>query len=207
MTPMKSDRASDWPMLAAVKPIFFASSAEWRRWLVAHHDREDVLWVGFHKRASGRSSITWPESVDEALCFGWIDGLRKRIDAASYAIRFTPRRAGSTWSAVNVKRVATLIARRRMRSAGLAAFRMRTRKKTGIYSFEQRLTASLPVGYLARLKKNAAAWRFFASQAPWYQRTVIWWIVSAKREETRLKRLTTLIEDSALGTRIGPLRR
>jgi uncharacterized protein YdeI (YjbR/CyaY-like superfamily) len=185
-----------------VKPLFFASPAEWRRWLVAHHARKDEFWVGFHKRSTGKPSLTWPESVDEALCFGWIDGLRKSVDAERYMIRFTPRRTGSIWSAVNVRRVAELTKRRRMRAAGVRAFKARSAAKTAIYSFEQRKTARLPPAYMKQFKANAAAWRFFTAQAPWYQRTTTWWVISAKQEPTRLKRLARLIDDSANGRRI-----
>ena len=186
--------------------MFFASPAEWRRWLAANHARIDQLWVGFHKRATGKPSLTWPESVDEALCFGWIDGLRKRIDDERYIIRFTPRRAGSIWSAVNVRRVAELTKRRRMRAAGLRAYSARSAAKTAIYSFEQRKTARLPPACAKRFKANEPAWEFFTSQAPWYQRTATFWVISAKQEETRLRRLATLIEDSALRRLVGPFR-
>jgi uncharacterized protein YdeI (YjbR/CyaY-like superfamily) len=189
-----------------VKPLFFASPAEWRRWLSAHHARKDELWVGFHKRSTGRPSLTWPESVDEALCFGWIDGLRKSLDAERYMIRFTPRRAGSIWSAVNVRRVAELTKRRRMRAAGVRAFKARSAAKTAVYSFEQRKNPRLPPAYAKRFKANAGAWRFFTSQAPWYQRTMTWWVISAKQEPTRLKRLARLIDDSANGRRIDPMK-
>jgi uncharacterized protein YdeI (YjbR/CyaY-like superfamily) len=188
-----------------VEPLFFASPAEWRRWLAAHYKSAHELWVGFHKRASGTPSITWPEAVDEALCYGWIDGLRKSIDSRRYKIRFTPRRAGSIWSAVNVRRVKELTRRRRMRAAGVRAYRARTPAKTAIYSFEQRSKATLPPAYRRQLEANATAWRFFQSQAPWYQRTAIFWVISAKREETQHKRLRILIEDSARKSRIGPL--
>jgi uncharacterized protein YdeI (YjbR/CyaY-like superfamily) len=189
-----------------VKPLFFASPAEWRRWLSAHHARKDELWVGFHKRSTGRPSLTWPESVDEALCFGWIDGLRKSLDAERYMIRFTPRRAGSIWSAVNVRRVAELTKRRRMRAAGVRAFKARSAAKTAVYSFEQRKNPRLPPAYAKRFKANAGAWRFFTSQAPWYQRTMTWWVISAKQEPTHLKRLARLIDDSANGRRIDPMK-
>jgi uncharacterized protein YdeI (YjbR/CyaY-like superfamily) len=190
-----------------LKQLFFATPARWRRWLAAHHKSEDELWVGFYKKASGRASITWPESVDEALCFGWIDGVRKSIDEARYAIRFTPRRPGSTWSALNVRRVAELTKRGRMRPAGLRAYQGRAANNTGVYSFEQRRNAKLPLAYGRRFKVSAAAWRFFKGQPPWYQRTAIWWVISAKRPETRLKRLATLIEDSVHGRTIAPLKR
>jgi uncharacterized protein YdeI (YjbR/CyaY-like superfamily) len=190
-----------------VTPSFFASPVQWRRWLATHHARKDELLVGFYKRSSGRPSITWPESVDEALCFGWIDGVRRSIDAESYSIRFTPRRRGSIWSAVNVRRVAELTRRRRMRAAGLRAFQARTKAKTAIYSFEQRNKARLLPAYAKRFKANAAAWRFFGTRAPWYQRTATYWVISAKQEETRLRRLAALIDDSARGRIIGPLTR
>lgn len=189
-----------------MKPLFFASPAEWRRWLSAHHARKDELCVGFHKRSTGRPSLTWPESVDEALCFGWIDGLRKSLDAERYMIRFTPRRAGSIWSAVNVRRVGELTKRRRMRAAGVRAFKARSAAKTAVYSFEQRKNPRLPPAYAKRFKANAGAWRFFTSQAPWYQRTTTWWVISAKQEPTRLKRLVRLIDDSANGRRIDPMK-
>jgi uncharacterized protein YdeI (YjbR/CyaY-like superfamily) len=188
-----------------VEPLFFATPAEWRRWLAAHHKRASELWVGFHKRSSGTPSITWPEAVDEALCYGWIDGLRKSVDGQSYMIRFTPRRSGSTWSAVNVGRVKELISRGRMRAAGMLAYGARTKANTGIYSFEQRKKVRLPSAYQRRFKANAAAWRNFQSRPPWYQRTAIFWVISAKREETRQKRLSTLMDDSAHGRAIRPL--
>ena len=147
-----------------MKPLFFESPAEWRRWLAAHHARESEALVGFYKRASGKPSITWPASVDEALCFGWIDGVRRRIDAQRYSIRFTPRRPGSIWSAVNVRRVAELARRGRMRRPGLRAFKARTSAKTAVYSFEQRKRKPrLPGAYLKRFKANGAAWRFFTT--------------------------------------------
>ena len=186
-----------------MKPLFFATAAQWRRWLATHHARKDEVLVGFYKRSSGRHSITWPESVDEALCFGWIDGIRRSIDAESYTIRFTPRRKGSIWSAVNVRRVAELTKRRRMRAAGLRAFQARTAAKTAIYSFEQRKTTQLPPAYAKRFKANAGAWSFFSARPPWYQRTTTYWVISAKQEETRLRRLAVLIDDSAHGRLIG----
>jgi uncharacterized protein YdeI (YjbR/CyaY-like superfamily) len=190
-----------------VTPLFFATPAAWRRWLARHHATAPVAWVGFHKKGTGKPSITWPESVDEALCFGWIDGVRKRLDADSYVIRFTPRRAGSTWSAVNVRRVAALGREGRMTPAGRRAYDARTAAKTAVYSFEQRRSVRLPAPCARRFRGNAAAWRFFTSQAPWYQRTAAYWVISAKREETREKRLCTLIADSAMGRPIKPLLR
>ncbi|HYN10344.1 MAG TPA: YdeI/OmpD-associated family protein [Vicinamibacterales bacterium] len=186
-----------------MKPKFFPTPAEWCDWLERHHGSADELWVGFRKRATGKPSLTWPEPVDEALCFGWIDGLRKSLGAESYMIRFTPRRSDSIWSAINVRRVGVLTRLGRMRPAGARAFKERTKKKTAIYSFEQRKEVKLPAAYARRFKENPDAWRFFSGHAPWYQRTTTWWVISAKREETRLRRLATLIADSAAGRRIG----
>jgi uncharacterized protein YdeI (YjbR/CyaY-like superfamily) len=190
-----------------MQPVFFATPADFRRWLKKHHRSEAELWVGFHKKKTGLPSLTWPESVDEALCFGWIDGVRKSIDAERYVIRFTPRKSASTWSTVNTRRAEELIRNGRMQPAGLRAFEARDAKKSGIYSFEQRKQARLSSEAEAKFKANRAAWTFFEAQPPWYRRTAIFWVVSAKREETRGRRLQTLIEDSAAGRRIGPLRR
>jgi uncharacterized protein YdeI (YjbR/CyaY-like superfamily) len=190
-----------------MKPRFFPTPADWRRWLAKHHASADELWVGFYKRGSGKPSITWPESVDEALCFGWIDGVRKTLGETSYMIRFSPRRPDSIWSAINVRRVGELTKARRMRPAGVRAFEKRTAKKTAVYSFEQRKAAKLPASYARRLKENPAAWRFFSGQAPWYQRVMAFWVTSAKQEETRLRRLATLIADSMAGRRVGILQK
>ena len=188
-------------------PQFFASPKEFRRWLAKHHRDSSELWVGFQKKATGRPSITWPESVDEALCVGWIDGLRKRIDAHSYMIRFTPRRPGSIWSAVNTRRAYQLIAEKRMRPAGRRAFDGRDPRKTNLYSFEQRQAAQLDAVLEKRFKGNSAAWKFFQSQPEGYRRIAIFYVMSAKQENTRVRRLETLIRDSAAGLRIGLLRR
>jgi uncharacterized protein YdeI (YjbR/CyaY-like superfamily) len=190
-----------------MKPLFFSTPADWRRWLAKHHASASELWVGFYKRASGKPSITWPESVDEALCFGWIDGVRKSLDETSYVIRFTPRRPGSIWSVVNVRRVSDLTKTGRMRPAGIRAFGKRTAKKTGVYSFEQRKRARLPASYVRRFKEHPAAWRFFRGQPPWYQRVMAFWVTSAKQEETRLRRLARLIADSGAGRRVGLLQK
>ena len=202
MTPSRTLRQAA-RQVKPVTPKFLPTPAEWREWLIRHHGSADELWVGFHKRATGKPSLTWPESVDEALCFGWIDGLRKSIDAESYMIRFTPRRSGSIWSAVNIRRVGVLTKLRRMRPAGLKAFKKRTKKKSAVYSFEQRKKIKLPAPYVRRFKENPDAWRFFRAQAPWYQRTTTWLVISAKQEETRLRRLATLLADSGAGRRIG----
>jgi len=187
-----------------MKPTFFPTASALRRWLERHHETESVLLVGFYKKGSGRASITWPESVDEALCFGWIDGVRKSIDAESYSIRFTPRRRGSAWSAINLRKVEALIASGRMRPAGLRAFEERDPRKSGTYSFE-RAAAQLSPEAEAEFRASPAAWTFFQSQPPGYRKLMAWWIVSAKQEATRMRRLRTLIAESAAGRRIGLL--
>jgi len=188
-------------------PTFFATPLAFRRWLKQHHRSERELLVGFYKKGSGRPSLTWPESVDEALSFGWIDGVRRRLDEESYSIRFTPRKRGSIWSDVNRRRVEELKRAGRMQPAGLEAYEARDAARSGVYSFEQRKTARLDPDAEARFQADRGAWRFFTSQPPGYRKTAIWWVVSAKREDTRARRLTTLIEDSGEGRRIGPLRR
>jgi uncharacterized protein YdeI (YjbR/CyaY-like superfamily) len=177
-----------------------------RRWFTSHHATAQELWVGYYKKNSGKRSITYPESVGEALCFGWIDGVRKGIDEKSYTNRFSPRKRGSTWSTTNVRRVQALKREGRMHAAGLAAFRARSSNKTRIYSYENR-PDELPEPYAGIFRRNRAAWDFFQAQPPGYRRTVTWWVVSAKKEETRLKRLKALIEDSAKQRRIGLLKR
>jgi uncharacterized protein YdeI (YjbR/CyaY-like superfamily) len=182
-------------------PIFFRTPSAFRRWLASHHAMVSELWVGYYKKDSGTPSVTWPESVDEALCVGWIDGIRKRIDDTRYMIRFTPRRPGSTWSSVNIARVHALIEQGSMQPAGLTAFEARTAKKSGIYSYEQR-PADLPEPYARLLKKQRAAWDFFEAQPPSYRKAATWWIVSAKKDDTRLKRLDKLAAHSAQGLRL-----
>jgi uncharacterized protein YdeI (YjbR/CyaY-like superfamily) len=183
------------------KPTFFKTPADFRKWLAKHHNAAAELWVGFYKKDSGKASITWPESVDEALCVGWIDGVRKRVDEDSYKIRFSPRRPRSVWSSVNIKRMSELVKEGRMRPAGEEAFARRLENRSGIYAYEQR-PAELPDPYAKRLKQNKAAWKFFQSQPPYYRKLATWWIVSAKQEETRQKRLEKLIEVSAEGRRV-----
>lgn len=175
-----------------VNPKFFKTPADFRKWLARNHTGAPELLVGFHKKGSGKPSITWPESVDQALCFGWIDGIRRRVDDDSYTIRFTPRRKGSIWSAVNIRRAGELETLGLMTAAGRAAFGARVEYKSGIYSYEQR-PADLPEPYAGRFRKHAAAWDFYRVQPPSYRKTANWWVVSAKREETRLKRLDQLI--------------
>jgi uncharacterized protein YdeI (YjbR/CyaY-like superfamily) len=190
-----------------MKTLFFATPADFRAWLHKHHASEQELSVGFYKRDSGKPSITWPESVDAALCYGWIDGVRNSIDEVSYRIRFTPRKATSTWSAINVKRVAELTKLGLMRPAGLKAFAARKGDKTGIYAYEQRKNAKLPRAYEQQFRANKKAWDFFHSQPPWYRRTAVYRVISAKQEGTRLRRLAMLIRDSQLGQPIKELRR
>lgn len=168
--------------------VFFEGPADLREWLEANHAAAPVLWVGFHKKATGRPSITWDESVDEALRFGWIDGIRKSLSDASYAIRFTPRKPGSIWSSKNIRRTHELIAAGLMMPAGLRAFEKRSEDKARQYSFEQGRVA-LGSEYERRFRDNEKAWAFFQAQPPSYRKTATWWVVSAKREETRLRRL------------------
>jgi uncharacterized protein YdeI (YjbR/CyaY-like superfamily) len=182
---------------------FFPTPADFRAWLRSNHDTVDELWVGLYKKGTGRPSITWPESVAEALCFGWIDGLRKSIDDDSYRIRFTPRRPGSIWSARNIGTAESLLEAGRMEPAGRAAFDRRTEDRARRYSFEQG-KVSLGDAYEATFRAESEAWSFFRSQAPSYQRTMTWWVVSAKRESTRARRLARLVEASAAGERLTP---
>lgn len=182
-------------------PVYFATPALFRRWLKSHHGSAAELLVGFHKVGSGQPSITWPESVDEALCVGWIDGVRRSLGEHGYTIRFTPRRAGSIWSAVNIRRAQALIAEDRMLPAGLKAFNARTEAKSIIYAYEQG-AVELPEPYASLLKKHKAASAFFHAQPPGYRKVLAWWVVSAKQEATRLKRLDKLIDASAKGLRL-----
>lgn len=183
-------------------PKFFRTPADFRRWLEKNHADVAELWVGFHKKGSGKPSITWPESVDEALSFGWIDGVRRSIDETSYEIRFTPRRPTSIWSAVNTRRAKELIAEGRMAEAGIRAFEKRSDERSGVYSFEQRKEAKLDPALETRFRARAKAWRFFEAQPPGYRRLAAFWVMSAKKEETRLRRLAELITRSANGERL-----
>lgn len=189
-----------------MKPRFFATPEEFRAWLRDNHRTKTELLVGFYKKTTSRPSITWPESVDEALCVGWIDGVRKRLDNESYSIRFTPRKPQSAWSALNIRNMKRLLAEGRVLPAGLEAWERRSRKKSG-YSYEQRQHARLDKSQLTRFQANVEAWRYFEAQAPSYKRTAIHWVVSAKRDETRARRLGTLIDCSARGEAVPPLRR
>jgi uncharacterized protein YdeI (YjbR/CyaY-like superfamily) len=189
------------------EPTFFATPAAFRRWLKAHHARRSELWVGFYKKGTGRPSITWPEAVDEALCVGWIDSIRRSIDSERYAIRFTPRKPGSTWSVVNQRRMAALLAEGRVLDAGAAAFERRHPARTGTYSYENRGQAALDAMSERAFRAVPPAWAYFSAQAASYRQTVTWWVVSAKRPETRARRLAQLIECSRAGEWIPAMRR
>ncbi len=183
-------------------PRFFATPADFRRWLAAHAADATELLVGFHKIGSGRPSMSWSESVDEALCFGWIDGVRKRIDEASYSIRFTPRKPGSIWSAINIAKVERLQAAGRMAPAGTAAFALRTGARSRVYSYEQDAPAELSPSELRTFKRDKAAWRYFENAPPGYRQQMLHRICQAKRPETRAARLDKLIAASAAGQRL-----
>ena len=189
-------------MSASNKPIFFKTAAKFGAWLAKHGAIESEVLVGFSKQGSGLPSLTWPESVDEALCFGWIDGVRKGIDEHSYHIRFTPRKPASTWSAINIEKVRVLQRQGRMREAGLEAFAHRREAKSRIYSYEQSESATLEPPEEARFRQNQTAWTFFEAQPPGYRHLALWRIVSAKRAETRQARLAKLIEASEQGRRL-----
>ena len=178
------------------KPTFFPTPADFRAWLKAHHDKFSELLVGFHKKNSGKPSITWPESVEAALCFGWIDGVRKSLNETSYTIRFTPRKPTSTWSSININLARKLTQEGLMHPVGLKAFASRSEKKSSIYAYEQRKHPRFTYQQEKQFRADKTAWKFFRSQAPWYQRACTWWVISAKREETALKRLSLLIEHS-----------
>jgi uncharacterized protein YdeI (YjbR/CyaY-like superfamily) len=189
------------------EPIFFCSAADFRAWLEKNHKIKKDLIVGFYKKASGEPTLTWPESVDAALCYGWIDGVRNSIDELSYAIRFTPRKTSSTWSAVNVRRVAELGRRGLMQPAGIEAFEARRQDKTAIYAYEQRQHPELTPSYKRQFQANKIAWEYFQAQPPWYRRTATYYVMSAKREETRQRRLAELIRHSEQNQPIRSLRR
>jgi uncharacterized protein YdeI (YjbR/CyaY-like superfamily) len=185
-----------------MKPTFFESPAAFREWLEKNHDKASELLVGFYKRDSGRPSITWPESVDQALCFGWIDGVRRRIDDVSYSIRFTPRKRGSNWSAINIGRATELTKLGLIRPAGTQAFEQRRDDRSRIYAYEN-APRTLSRTDEKRFRSNRKAWKYFNDQPPSYSRVAIYWVMSAKKEETRARRLATLIDDSAHGRRLG----
>ena len=179
-----------------MKPKFFATQAAFRAWLEEHHATSVELMVGFYKKSSGKPSISWPQAVDEALCFGWIDGVRRSIDDERYQNRFTPRKARSTWSVVNIARAKELVRLGLMRTAGLREFESRD-EGAARYSYEQRSASVLDEDAEREFRRHDRAWAFFQRQSPSYRRLAIFWVVSAKREETRRSRLATLIDDSA----------
>jgi uncharacterized protein YdeI (YjbR/CyaY-like superfamily) len=191
----------------APETVFFADAAEFREWLETHGASADEVWVGFHRKRTGRARFTYPEAVDQALCFGWIDGVRRSIDEERYTNRFTPRRARSVWSAVNIKRARELMDQGLMRPAGHAAFERGTASRAAGYSHEQRGDVALPEEFERQLKANEDAWTFFQRQPASYRKAAIWWVVSAKQEETKRRRLGTLIADSAQGRTVPPLTR
>jgi uncharacterized protein YdeI (YjbR/CyaY-like superfamily) len=178
-------------------PVFFADAASFRAWLAKHAKAAGDLIVGFHKVGKGKPSMTWPQSVDEALCVGWIDGVRKRIDDESYLIRFSPRRPGSIWSAINIARVQALAAEGRMTKEGIAAFERRIERKSRIYAYEREHPPELDAHELRQFQRNEAAWAFLDNAAPWYRRNTLHWITSAKQPATRARRLAMAIEKSA----------
>ena len=186
------------------KPIFFKSPQEFYDWLEEHHESESEVYVGFFKAHTGKRAMSWSEAVDQALCFGWIDGVMRRIDEERHMQRFTPRRPGSNWSNVNIAKVAKLEEAGLMRPAGLAAFEARSEKRSGIYAFEAKQPAELSADYERRLRADAAAWEYWQAATPSYRRTATHWVVRAKREETRERRLAQLIECSAAGRNAPP---
>ena len=189
-----------------MKPMFFAKPLDFRAWLRKHHKSESELLVGFYRKSSGKPSLTWPQSVDEALCYGWIDGVRRSIDQESYTIRFTPRKKDSHWSAINIRRVKELSKLGLMRDAGREASSRRTKERSQKASYEQR-HVTLDRSFEKRLKVNQDAWTFFHSRPPYYKRQCTWWIISAKKEETRERRFTILVSSSERGELIPPLRK
>ncbi len=183
-------------------PVFFAKQSDFRKWLAINHMKESELLVGFYKVGSGKASMTWPQSVDEALCFGWIDGVRKNIDEESYSIRFTPRKPTSIWSSINIKKVAELTEKGLMKPAGIAAFEKRSENKSCIYAYENE-PVKLSPELEKKFKSEKSAWKFFSSQAPSYQKTVVHWIMKAKQEATQIKRLEQAIDASANNKRVA----
>lgn len=183
------------------EPVFFANQAEFRKWLELNHTSEKELLAGYYKVGTGQQNMTWSQSVDEALCFGWIDGIRRSIEKDSYCIRFTPRRPGSTWSAVNIKKVEELIKKGLMHPAGLESYNKRKGQKSGVYSYENiPVSLSPELGHL--FKENKKAWEFFEKQAPSYRKTIYRWIMDAKQETTRQRRLKKVISASETGFKL-----
>lgn len=205
---MRSDgpsvRLSVCHQVSQMKVVFFRSASEMRRWFATNHASCQELWIGFYNKQSGRGGVTYREALDMALCYGWIDGVRRKVDEASYTSRFTPRKARSNWSAVNIRRVRELIEMGHMQPPGLEAFERRDEKAARQYSYE-RENANLPPDLAKVFRRHRAAWRFFQAQPPSYRRVATWWVISAKREETRARRLAMLIEESAREERLSML--
>jgi uncharacterized protein YdeI (YjbR/CyaY-like superfamily) len=191
-------------MNLATQPTFFTSQSDFRKWLEENHDKASELIVGFYKVGSGKPGMTWSESVDQAICFGWIDGIRKSIDKDSYFIRFTPRNPKSIWSAVNIRKVETLTAQGLMQAAGIAVHNLRKESKSGIYSYENK-EIRLPDDFEKEFRLNEKAWAYFQSMPFSYRKPAIYWVMSARQETTRLKRLAELICDSEAARKIKPL--
>lgn len=189
-----------------MKPTFFKTPSQVRAWFQKNHAATPDLWIGFYKKASGKEGITYQQALDQALCFGWIDGIRRAYDESSYTIRFTPRRARSIWSAVNLKRAAELEQSGQMHEAGLAALHGRDKARTNLYSSENK-DRKLDPAQEKKFRANKKAWDWFSQQAPSYRHTASWWVISAKQEATRNRRLETLIHDSEQGLKVAPLRR
>jgi uncharacterized protein YdeI (YjbR/CyaY-like superfamily) len=187
------------------EPIYFESPDEFRAWLEEHHETETEVWVGMWKKATGKQGVSWAQAVDEALCFGWIDGVLRRVDDQRHIQRFSPRKPSSNWSAINIANVERLRAEGRMRPAGEAAFARRRDDRTAVYSHEQRRNPAFSPEEQAQLEADEAAWAYFSARPPSYRRQATWWVISAKRPETRARRLATLIADSAAGRPIKPL--
>jgi len=185
-----------------MNPKFFATPEDFRQWLEKYYKTETELLVGFYKKGSGKPSMTWSESVDQALCFGWIDGVRRTIDEERYSIRFTPRKPRSTWSAVNIDKMEKLIAQKLVQPEGLAAYEKRTENNSRIYAFEQKEVAKLPDNMVAEFKQHKTAWEFFEAQPPGYKKVILHWITTAKQEKTQQARFLKLVEAAAQNKRI-----
>jgi uncharacterized protein YdeI (YjbR/CyaY-like superfamily) len=188
-------------MTEKTMPLFFSTQSSFRKWLEKNHGKAKELLVGFYKVNSGKESMSWSQSVDEAICFGWIDGVRKSIDSESYSIRFTPRKPGSIWSAINIQKVENLSKQGLMHPSGMTAFEKRQEHKSRIYSYEKP-PENLSKDFLKKFQSNKKAWKYFQSMAPSYQRTAIHWVMNAKQENTRIKRVAELINDSEAGRKI-----
>jgi len=193
--------------MAAPQPTnikFFKTQATFRAWLEKNHNKKDELWLGYYKKASGKTSVTYKEALEEVLCFGWIDGISKNIDEEKYCQRYTPRRKGSIWSAVNINKAEKLIKNGKMHSTGLHVYKNRDLKRAGLYSNEQK-EIKFPAALLKMMKANKKAWENYSKMPPGYRKTSTWWVISAKQEETRQRRMKTLILDSEAGRRIALL--